>query len=127
MKVLWFLLLRRPDSRVTEHGAQYAVAHDRIPGSGSTLSASPGAAQTGVAGSARLGHRIIFGGQVGVRDHAAVGDDVKAGARTAIHHDVPSNSTVLGMPARDWRRALREQAAVSKLPELIAQVKKLKI
>ena len=83
------------------------------------------AAQTGIAGSAKLGQRVVFGGQVGVRDHALVGDDVTAGARTAIHHDLPSGSMVLGMPALDWRQALREQAALRKLPELLAKVKKL--
>jgi len=83
------------------------------------------AAQTGVAGSAKLGKRVVFGGQVGVRDHVAVGDGVTAGARTAIHHDIPSGSVVLGMPALDRRKALREQAALRKLPELIAKVKNL--
>ena len=83
------------------------------------------AAQTGIAGSAKLGQRVVFGGQVGVRDHVAVGDGVTAGARTAIHHDIPSGSIVLGMPARERRQALREQAALRKLPELAAKVKKL--
>ena len=83
------------------------------------------AAQTGIAGSAKLGQRVVFGGQVGVRDHVLVGDGVTAGARTAIHHDLPSGSTVLGMPALDWRQALREQATLRKLPELVAKVKKL--
>ena len=83
------------------------------------------AAQTGIAGSAKLGQCVVFGGQVGVRDHVSVGDGVTAGARTAIHHDIPSGSIVLGMPALERRQALREQAALRRLPELAAKVKKL--
>ncbi|NIA06061.1 MAG: UDP-3-O-(3-hydroxymyristoyl)glucosamine N-acyltransferase [Actinobacteria bacterium] len=83
------------------------------------------AAQAGIAGSARLGQRVVFGGQVGVRDHVAVGDGVTAGARTAIHHDVPAGSIVLGVPALERRQALREQAALRRLPELVSKVKKL--
>lgn len=83
------------------------------------------AAQSGIAGSAKLGQRVVLGGQVGVRDHAVIGDGVTAGARTAIHHDLPSGSVVLGMPALERRQALREQAALRKLPELVAKVKKL--
>ena len=83
------------------------------------------AAQTGIAGSAKLGQRVVFGGQVGVRDHVTIGDGAMAGARTAIHHDVPPGSIVLGVPALDRRQALREQAALRRLPELITKVKKL--
>ena len=83
------------------------------------------AAQTGIAGSAKLGKHVVFGGQVGVRDHVTIGDGVIAGARTAIHHDVPAGSIVLGMPALERRQALREQAALRKLPELVSKVKKL--
>ena len=83
------------------------------------------AAQTGIAGSAKLGRRIVFGGQVGVRDHAVVGDGVSAGARTGIHHNVPDGAEVLGTPALDWRKTLREQAALRKLPALVAKVKEL--
>ena len=83
------------------------------------------AAQTGIAGSAKLGNGVIFGGQVGVRDHAVVGDGVMAGARTAIHHDVPAGSVVLGMPALQRGQALREQASLRKLPEVVSKVKKI--
>ena len=83
------------------------------------------AAQTGIAGSAKLGNGVIFGGQVGVRDHAVVGDGVMAGARTAIHHDVPAGSVVLGMPALPRGQALREQASLRKLPEVVSKVKKI--
>jgi UDP-3-O-[3-hydroxymyristoyl] glucosamine N-acyltransferase len=84
------------------------------------------AAQTGIAGSAKLGQGVVFGGQVGVRDHVTVADGVIAGARTAIHHDISAGSVVLGVPALERRQALREQAALRRLPELIAKVKKLK-
>ena len=84
------------------------------------------AAQTGIAGSAKLGQRVMFGGQVGVRDHVTVGDGAIAGARTAIHHDVPAGSIVLGVPALQRRQALREQAALRRLPDLLTKVKKLK-
>lgn len=81
--------------------------------------------QTGLAGSVVLGSRVTLGGQTAVRDHVTIGDGAAAAARSAIHEDVDANMIVSGMPALPHRQSLREQAALRRLPDLVAQVRKL--
>ncbi|HSV14443.1 MAG TPA: UDP-3-O-(3-hydroxymyristoyl)glucosamine N-acyltransferase [Tepidisphaeraceae bacterium] len=82
-------------------------------------------AQTGIAGSARLGANVILGGQTAVRDHITIGEAANAAARSAIASNVPPKQVVSGMPALPHRQSLREQAALRRLPELLVQVRKL--
>lgn len=82
-------------------------------------------AQTGIAGSARLGIGVVVGGQTAIRDHITVGDGAMAAARSALVNDVPPKQLVSGMPALPHRQSLREQAALRRLPELIVQVRQL--
>jgi UDP-3-O-[3-hydroxymyristoyl] glucosamine N-acyltransferase len=82
-------------------------------------------AQTGIAGSAKLGTGVVLGGQTAVRDHITVGDGATAAARSALANDVPAKQLVSGMPALPHRQSLREQAAIRRLPELLVQVRQL--
>jgi UDP-3-O-[3-hydroxymyristoyl] glucosamine N-acyltransferase len=81
--------------------------------------------QVGLAGSVTLGHRVLLGGQTAVRDHIKMADDSIAAARSAVHEDVDAKMVVSGMPALPHRQTLREQAALRRLPDLVAQVRKL--
>jgi UDP-3-O-[3-hydroxymyristoyl] glucosamine N-acyltransferase len=81
--------------------------------------------QVGLAGSVTLGARVILGGQTAVRDHIIMADDSIAAARSAVHENVDAKMTVSGMPALPHRQTLREQAALRRLPDLVAQVRKL--
>ena len=83
------------------------------------------AAHVGVAGSTRLGDGVVLGGHVGVRDNITIGDGVTSAAYAAIAGDVPSGQTVLGIPARDAREALRIIQAWPKLPDLLKRVREL--
>ena len=69
----------------------------------------------GIAGSTRIGNRVILAGQVGLIDHLEIGDDVKAGARAAIMSDLPAGSVVSGYPARGHREFLRAMATMYQL------------
>jgi len=82
-------------------------------------------AQTGIAGSTQLGRYVMLGGQVGVRDHLVLGDQVRAAACCCISKDVPAGMVVNGIPAVDNRQYLREQAQVRRLPEWAALLKDL--
>ncbi len=82
-------------------------------------------AQSGIAGSTRLGSYVALGGQVGVRDHLALGDRVRAAACCCISKDVPAGMSVNGIPAVDNRQYLREQAQVRRLPEWVRLLKDL--
>ncbi|HEB95200.1 MAG TPA: UDP-3-O-(3-hydroxymyristoyl)glucosamine N-acyltransferase [Sedimenticola thiotaurini] len=81
------------------------------------------AGQSGTAGSVTLGDRAVLAGQVGVVDHVTVGRGVVVGGDSVVTKDVPDGERVMGYPARPMRRAKRELAVVSRLPELLQQVR----
>lgn len=83
------------------------------------------AAQTGIAGSSRVGNRAVLAGQVGVADHVTIGDGAQIGAQSGIPSDVPPGAQLFGYPPRPIAEALRVYAAMSRLPELVKTVRHL--
>ena len=82
-------------------------------------------AQVGVSGSTKLGRAVTLGGQAGIRGHIEIGDDATIAAQAGVFGDVPPGETWSGYPARPHREALRAQAGVFKLPELLKRVRRL--
>lgn len=85
-------------------------------------------AQTGVAGSAKIGEWCMFGGQVGVVGHLTVGDRVNAGAKTGITGGrliMKGNCSLMGFPAVEHRAFARSVAIHKNLPDLAKQVYEL--
>lgn len=76
------------------------------------------AAQSGLAGSVTLGDRVSLGGHVGIRDQVHIGAGAQLAAYAAVMEDVPENAVWGGTPAQELRQAMREVAAVRKLPDL---------
>ncbi len=83
------------------------------------------AAMSGVAGSSRIGRRVVMGAQSGVGNHAVVGDDVMIGGRAGVSKDVPDRAVISGFPAQPHRDELRFQASLREVPALIDRVRKL--
>lgn len=83
------------------------------------------AAQSGVAGSARIGNRVRLGGQAGVVGHIRIGDGAQVGAQAGVIGDVAPGVTVSGYPARPHQEAMRAEAALRRLPELARRVRAL--
>lgn len=81
--------------------------------------------QVGIAGTARIGNFVVLGGASAVRDHVNVGDGVMAGGHSVIVEDISPKQAISGLPALPHRQALREQAALRRLPELLVQIRKL--
>jgi len=81
--------------------------------------------QVGIAGSTTTGDYVVMAGQVGVRDHVHIGDQAVLGAMAGIINDVPAGSRMIGIPATPEREQKIKQAALSKLPEMRRQMKKL--
>jgi UDP-3-O-[3-hydroxymyristoyl] glucosamine N-acyltransferase len=82
-------------------------------------------AQTGIAGSTRLGERVFFMAQSGAAGHLEIGSGSFVGARGGVIEDLPSGSRVYGFPAlaeRAWHRA---NAWLARLPELARRVRAL--
>ena len=83
------------------------------------------AAQSGIAGSTRVGAGVVFAGQAGAAGHLAIGDGAIVAAKTAVFADVPARAQVAGIPAVDLRAWKRAQALVGKLPELRSRIRSL--
>jgi len=81
--------------------------------------------QAGLAGSIVVGDRVTIAAQAGVRDHVEIESDCIIAGRAGVTKKVPSGSLVSGFPARPHRQELRIEAAIAKLPELLAQVREM--
>lgn len=82
-------------------------------------------AQSGVAGSTKMGKRVTLAGQSGVYGHVRIGDNVILAARGVITNDVKDGAFLSGAPAQDHHKDYRIKAAIRKLPKLLKQVREL--
>ena len=73
----------------------------------------------GISGSVTIGDGVMIGGNVGIADHITIGDGAKLGAKAGVMRDVAPGAFIVGAPARDTKKAMREWAALAKLPDLI--------
>lgn len=97
------------------------IAHNVVLGQGCLL-----VSQAGIAGSTRLGNYVVLAGQAGVVGHLDIGDGAIVTAQTGITKDVPPKGVMSGSPALDRRTHLKELAALSKLPEALKEIRKLR-
>jgi UDP-3-O-[3-hydroxymyristoyl] glucosamine N-acyltransferase len=96
------------------------LAHNSVLGEGCAF-----AAQSGIAGSTRIGKYARVGGQAGIGGHLRIGDGVTIGGQGGVIGDLESGATVTGYPARDHRSMMRVHAALLLLPEVIRRLRKL--
>ncbi|WP_440926794.1 UDP-3-O-(3-hydroxymyristoyl)glucosamine N-acyltransferase [Candidatus Pelagibacter sp.] len=66
------------------------------------------AGQVGFAGSSTLGNNVMIGGQAGISGHLKVGNNVQIGGGSGVIKDVPDNSKVMGYPAKDLKKFIKE-------------------
>lgn len=96
------------------------VAHNVEIGENTVMSA-----QTGIAGSTKIGAWCMFGGQVGVVGHLHVGDKTFLGAQTGVIGNVKGHESRMGTPSMDPKPFFRSEALFRKLPELYKQINEL--
>ena len=65
-------------------------------------------AQVGFAGSSKLGDYVQVGGQAGVSGHINIGNNVKIGGGSGVIKNIPDNTKVMGYPAKDIRKFIKE-------------------
>lgn len=82
-------------------------------------------AQVGIAGSTRIGPGAILAGQVGVAGHLDIGAGARVGGGSKLFKDVPAGEDFYGAPAGPKAEALRAQAALKRVPELITRLREL--
>ena len=66
------------------------------------------AGQVGFAGSSTLGNNVMIGGQAGISGHLKVGSNVQIGGGSGVIKDIPDNSKVMGYPAKNLKKFIKE-------------------
>ncbi len=66
------------------------------------------AGQVGFAGSSTIGNNVMIGGQAGVSGHLHIGNNVQIGGGSGVIKNVPDNSKIMGYPAKDLRKFVKE-------------------
>ena len=114
----------KTDSTIIGNGVKLdnliQIGHNVIIGDNTVSSA-----QTGIAGTSKVGANCFLAGQVGVADHVTIGDRVKIGAQSGIDKDVPDGEIRFGSPALAGINYHRSFAVFKELPELRRRVMKL--
>ena len=82
-------------------------------------------AQTGIAGTSKVGRNCFLAGQVGIADHVTVGDRVKVGSKSGIDKNVPDDEIRLGYPAMPGMSFHRSWSVFKVLPDLSRKVTEL--
>ncbi len=82
---------------------QIHIAHNVKIGDNSII-----AGQVGIAGSSVIGNNVKIGGQAGISGHLKVGNNVEIGGGSGVIRDIPDNTKVMGYPAKNIRKFLRD-------------------
>jgi len=79
--------------------------------------------QVGISGSTRVGDGAVLAGQAGVGGHLEIGAGARVAGQAGVTGNVAAGEIVSGYPARPHREAMRAQAALFKLPELLKRLR----
>jgi UDP-3-O-[3-hydroxymyristoyl] glucosamine N-acyltransferase len=82
-------------------------------------------AQVGIGGSVTVGDRTVIAGQVGIADNIEIGSDVMIAAKSGVRKNVPDGVGVFGVPALPQREAMRLAGHVNRLPQAMAELRRL--
>ncbi len=104
----------------TKMDNQVHVAHNNVVGENNIF-----LAQVGLSGSCKLGNNVTLAGQVGTIDHISIGDNAIVVAQSGVAQDVPANALVAGSPAIPHHLWRKVQLSLSKLPDLIKNIRRL--
>ena len=66
------------------------------------------AGQVGFAGSTTLGNNVMIGGQAGISGHLTIGNNVQIAGGSGVIKSISNNSKVMGYPAKDLKRFIKE-------------------
>ncbi len=97
------------------------VAHNVVVGEGCLL-----VAQVGIAGSTTLGRSVALGGQAGLAGHIHLEDGVMVAAQAGVHDNQPKGAVIGGSPAMPMRKFARVAAALGRLPEIVAELRRMR-
>lgn len=95
------------------------IGHNTKIGSNSIL-----CGMVGISGSAKIGNQVTLAGNVGVADHVTVADGIRVGAKAGIPYSLNEKGDYAGFPAIPIREWHRQVSSLSKLPEMMTEIKK---
>jgi UDP-3-O-[3-hydroxymyristoyl] glucosamine N-acyltransferase len=72
-------------------------------------------AQSGVAGSSKLGDFVTVGGNAAISGHLTVGDGARVAGGSGVMRDIPARATVGGLPSVSLVQWLRQTAILDRL------------
>ena len=81
--------------------------------------------QTAIAGSTVINDNVTLAGQVGIIDHLTIGEGTTVASKTAVYQSVKPYSIVSGIPAKNHKDRLKQEAIINKLPEIMTRLRKL--
>jgi UDP-3-O-[3-hydroxymyristoyl] glucosamine N-acyltransferase len=84
------------------------------------------AAQTGIAGSTKIGKNCMIGGQVGIAGHLVIGNSVKIQAQSGIGKNLADNEVVQGSPAFNYGDFAKSYVHFKNLPKIVADINEIK-
>jgi UDP-3-O-[3-hydroxymyristoyl] glucosamine N-acyltransferase len=82
---------------------QVHIAHNNKIGNNCII-----AGQVGFAGSSTLGNNVTIGGQAGISGHLKIGNNIKIGGGSGVIKNIPDNSKVMGYPAKDLKKFIKD-------------------
>ena len=83
-------------------------------------------AQTGVAGSSKIGRGTVLGGQTGISDNLNIGENVITGGGTVVLSNIPAGRVMLGYPAMKMETHIEVYKGLRRLPRLFRDVSLLR-
>jgi len=83
-------------------------------------------AQSAVAGSTRVGKRVIVAGQAGLGGHLEIGDGARVGAGSAVFRHIPAGQDYWGTPAGPKTQTIRRIKSLERIDTLVAEVRDLR-
>jgi len=66
------------------------------------------AGQVGFAGSSTIGNNVMIGGQAGISGHLKIGNNIQIGGGSGVIRNIKDNSKVMGYPAKDLKKFIKE-------------------
>ena len=96
------------------------IGHNVIVGQGCMI-----CGQVGIAGSVTIGNSVVIAGAAGLKDHISIGDGAQIGGKAGVMRDVKAGERVMGYPAYEGRKLLRQWGAIKQLPETMKKLKAL--
>ena len=79
--------------------------------------------QVGIAGSCKIGDRVVIAGQVGMADHIEIGSDSIVMAKAGVTKSFPGKNILISAPAMPRKEFLKHMKVMKKAEELVEKFK----